>query len=139
MINPKEMQARMIEEFRANDGKVASFGEGESKLLVLHSIGAKTGRERISMLLYLDWGGSWAVFASNGGAPTHPAWYHNIIADPNVEIEVGSSKHRATARVANEAERQRIWDTQRAVMPEIDDIAANSGRVIPVVVLDPVP
>ena len=104
MTNPTEMQAKLIEEFRANDGKVASFGDGETKLLLLHSIGAKTGRERVTMLIYQDWGGSWAIFASNGGAPSHPAWYHNLIADPNVEIEVGSSKHKVIARVADEAD-----------------------------------
>lgn len=138
MTDPKEMNAKLIEEFRANDGKVASFGDGEVTLLVLHSTGAKSGRERVSMLIYQDLGGSWAIFASNGGAPAHPAWYHNIIANPTVEIEVGSSKHRAVARVTDEAERQRIWDTQRAIMPEIDNYAARAHRVIPVVVLDPV-
>ena len=137
MTDPRELNAKLIEEFRANDGKVASFGE--TTLLVLHSTGAKTGRERVSMLIYQDLGGSWAIFASNGGAPTPPAWYHNIIANPNVEIEVGSSTHRAIARVADEDERQRIWNAQSAIMPEIEDFAASSGRVIPVVILDPAP
>lgn len=135
MADPKEMNA--IDEFRSNNGKLASFGD--MPLLVLHSTGAKSGLERLSMLIYQDLGGSWAIFASNAGAPTNPAWYHNVIADPSVEIEVGSAKHKAIARVADEAERQRIWDSQRAVMPEIDDFAARSSRVIPVVILDPMP
>jgi deazaflavin-dependent oxidoreductase (nitroreductase family) len=132
------MNAKLIDEFRANNGKVASFGDGETTLLVLHSTGVKSGLERESLLIYQDLGGSWAIFASNGGAPTHPSWFHNIVADPRVEIEVGSLRHRAIARVAEEAERQRIWDAQRAIMPMIDDLAARSDRIIPVVVLDPV-
>ncbi|CAN3129344.1 nitroreductase/quinone reductase family protein [Mycobacterium sp. smrl_JER01] len=139
MTDPEDMNTQLIQEFRANDGKVASFGNGEMPLLVLHTTGAKSGRKRVSLLIYQDLGGSWAVFASNGGASTHPAWYHNIIANPHVEIEVGSATHRALARVADMVERQSIWDAQRAVMPEIDDIAANSSRLIPVVVLDPAP
>ncbi|WP_199254666.1 nitroreductase/quinone reductase family protein [Mycolicibacterium mengxianglii] len=138
MTDPKAMNATLIDEFRANEGKVASFGNGETTLLVLHSTGVKSGLERVSLLIYQDVGGSWAIFASNGGAPTNPAWYHNIIAQPSVAIEVGGSRHRAIARVADEAERQHIWDTQRAIMPMIDDFAASAERIIPVVVLDPV-
>lgn len=138
MTDPNEMNAKLIEEFRANDGKVAGFGDGEASLLVLHSTGARTGLERISMLIYQDLGGSWAIFASDGGAPTHPAWYHNIIANPHVEIEVGGATHKAIARVADDAEQQRIWATQRTIMPVIDDFAARAGRNIPVVVLDPI-
>jgi deazaflavin-dependent oxidoreductase (nitroreductase family) len=139
MTDPNEMNAKLIDEFRANDGKVASFGDGDTTLLVLHSTGAKSGLERVSLLIYQDLGGSWAIFASNGGAPTRPAWYHNVVANPIVEIEVGRSTYRAIARVADEAERQRIWDTQRATMPIIDDYAASAGRAIPVIVLAPVP
>ncbi|UXA18123.1 nitroreductase family deazaflavin-dependent oxidoreductase [Mycobacterium sp. SMC-4] len=137
MTGPRQVTETLIDEFRANDGKLASFGD--MPLLVLHSTGAKTGDERLSILIYQDLGGSWAIFASNGGSPNNPAWYHNIIANPRVEIEVGSSTHKAIARVANEAERRRIWGAQRETMPEIDDFAARSSRVIPVVVLDPVP
>ncbi|WP_422743431.1 nitroreductase/quinone reductase family protein [Mycobacterium sp. WMMD1722] len=137
MTDSREVTATLIDEFRANDGKLTSFGD--TPLLVLHSTGAKTGHERLSILIYQKLGESWAIFASNGGSPTNPAWYHNIIVNPHVEIEVGNSTHEAIARVANETERQRIWDAQRAVMPEIDDFAARSSRVIPVVVLDPAP
>ncbi len=136
MADPEQTDARLIEEFRANKGKVASFGD--TTLLILHSTGAKSGLERTSLLVYQDLGGSWAIFASDGGAPTNPAWYHNIIANPDVDIEVGRFTHKATARVASGAERQRIWDRQRATMPHIDEFAARSGRVIPVIVLDPV-
>ncbi|MCK0174678.1 MULTISPECIES: nitroreductase/quinone reductase family protein [Mycobacteriaceae] len=132
------MNERLIDEFRSNSGKVASFGDGEADLLVLHSTGAKSGLERESLLIHQDLGGSWAIFASNGGAPTHPSWFHNVVANPSVEIEVGGLRYRAVARVAGDAERQRIWDTQRAIMPMIDDFAARSDRTIPVVVLQPV-
>lgn len=138
MTNIEQLNATLIDEFRSNGGKVASFGDGGMSLLILHSTGAKSGIERVSLLIYHDLGGSWAIFASNGGAPTNPAWYHNIIAEPRVEIEVGSTKHTAVARVTDEVERQRIWDDQRAIMPEIDDYAARTSRTIPVVVLDPV-
>lgn len=137
MTDPTEINAALIDEFRANEGRVAGFGNGDATLLVLHSTGARSGLERVSLLIYQDLGDSWAIFASNGGAPTHPAWYHNIIAHPSVEIEVGNARYNAVARIADEGERQRIWDIQRALMPEIDDYAARSSRVIPVVILDP--
>jgi deazaflavin-dependent oxidoreductase (nitroreductase family) len=136
VTDPIEMNKMLVAEFRANGGKVAAFGD--TTLLVLHSIGAKSGLERVSMMVYRDLGCSYAVFASAGGAPNNPSWFYNVVANPDVEIEVGTNTIKATARVAQDGERQRIWDAQRAIMPMIDDYAAQAGRVIPVVVLEPV-
>jgi len=131
-----EMNKMRIAEFRANGGKVATFGD--TTLLVLHSIGAKTGRERVSMLIYRDLGGSYAIFGAANGSPHNPSWFYNLIAHPEVEVEFGTGIVKATARVAHDEERQRIWDAQRADMPMIEDYPAQSGRVIPVVILEPV-
>ena len=131
-----EMNKMWIAEFRANGGKVATFGD--TTLLVLHSIGAKTGRERVSMLIYRDLGGSYAIFGAADGSPHNPSWFYNLIAHPDVEVEFGTGIVKATARVAHDEERQRIWDAQRADMPMIEDYPIQSGRVIPVVILEPV-
>jgi deazaflavin-dependent oxidoreductase (nitroreductase family) len=125
-----------IAEFRAN-GKVARFG-GLTSLLVLHSIGAKTGLERESLVLYRDLGGSYAIFAAASGAPHNPSWFYNLIAHPDVEVEFSTGLVKATARVAHDEERQRIWDAQCADMPMIKDYPIQAGRAIPVVILEPV-
>jgi deazaflavin-dependent oxidoreductase (nitroreductase family) len=137
---------RIIEEFRANEGRVG-HRFAESELLLLHHVGAKTGTKRISPLCYQDLDGSWAIFASRGGAPKHPAWYHNLVASPDVEIEVGTETIPVRARVTTGQERERIWEAQKAWSEEMPDrrpqfqdydvAAAAHGREIPVVVLEP--
>ena len=136
MTDQNARNERLIAEFRANDGKVASLAN--AKLLVLHTTGRKSGAARESLMAYQQLGDSYAVFASAGGSPRHPAWFHNLIAEPHVQIEVGTQIISAIARVSEGEERQHIWDTQRQRTSFIDDYAAKSGLTIPVVVLDPV-
>ena len=131
-----EWNAKIIEEFRANEGKVGGFFEN-MPLLLLHHTGAKSGAERVNPLAYQRVGDSLAIFASKGGAPTNPDWYHNLVAHPEASIEVGTETFPVTARVATGEERDRIWETQKEAFPnfaEYEQTAA--GRTIPVVLLD---
>lgn len=107
----------IIEEFRANQGKVGGRFEGRP-LLLLHHRGARTGTERVNPLAYQDLGdGAVAVFGSKGGAPTDPEWYHNVRANPEVKVEIGTDTFEAVARVAEGDERERIWEKQKRDMP----------------------
>lgn len=126
---------KIIEEFRANKGQAGGDFAGAS-LLLLHTTGAKSGAERINPVMYQSVGQSWAVFASKGGAPTNPDWYHNLLANPKASIEVGTETVRVTARVATSAEREQIWSKQKQERPQFAEYEASTKRVIPVVVLE---
>lgn len=127
----------VIEEFRANSGQVGGDFAG-APLLLLHHVGAKTGTERVTPLMYQEVGDGWAIFASKAGAPTNPDWYHNLVANPETTIEIGAERKRVTARVAEREERDRIWSAQKERFPNFAEYEKRSGgRVIPVVVLEP--
>ena len=103
MSDAKDWNAQIIEEFRANGGKVGGAFEG-APILLLHSTGAKSGAERINPMMYQDLGdGRVAVFASKAGADTNPDWYHNVVAHPDVSAEIGSDTRPFRATVASEA------------------------------------
>jgi deazaflavin-dependent oxidoreductase (nitroreductase family) len=129
----------IIEEFRANDGKVGG-PYANAVLLLLHHTGARSGAERVSPLAYLPVGESYAIFASKGGAPRNPAWYHNLIANPDTTVEVGTQTVKVKARVAERAERDTIYARQAERLSNFAEYAvkAEPYRTIPVVVLDPV-
>ena len=139
MSDASDFNQRIVEEFRANDGKVGGPFQGLS-LLLLHHTGAKTGIERVNPLAYQRLGDdAVAVFASKGGAPTNPDWYHNLVANPSASIEIGTERHDVTARVAASDERRRIWEAQKEAYPNFAEYEATTGgREIPVVVLDKV-
>ena len=128
--------AAIIEEFRANDGQLGGHFDG-APLLLLHHTGAKTGRERISPLKYQAVDDGLAIFASKGGAPNHPSWYHNLVASPETSVEVGDDTIEVRARVTNGDERERIWARQKADDPVFAGYEQKTDRVIPVVVLEP--
>jgi len=133
-----EWNTGVIDEFRANDGAVGGIFEGKP-ILLLHHTGAKTGTGRVSPLMYQSVDGAYAVFASKGGADTNPDWFHNLVAYPNVSIEVGSDKIDVEARVAEGEERKRIWARQKQDFPQFADYEQKTSRNhIPVIVLDPV-
>ncbi|MFV0527043.1 MAG: nitroreductase family deazaflavin-dependent oxidoreductase [Acidimicrobiales bacterium] len=136
MSDANDWNAQVIQEFRANGGKVGGNFEG-APLLLLHTTGARSGRERISPVMYQDLGGPIAVFASKAGADTNPDWYHNVVANPQVTAEVGTETRAFTARVAGPDERSGIWERQKADYPGFADYEAKTDRVIPVIVLDP--
>jgi deazaflavin-dependent oxidoreductase (nitroreductase family) len=129
---------QIVEEFRANEGKVGGFFEGRD-LLLLHHRGAKSGTERVNPLAYQRLSDdAVAVFASKGGAPTHPQWYANVVANPDVSVEIGTQTFPARARVAEGDERERIWERQKRDWPGFGDYEEQTKgiREIPVVVLD---
>ena len=123
----------IIDEFRANGGTVGHFGNA---LLLLHSIGAKSGQERVNPVAYQALESGWAVFASKAGAPTNPDWYHNVVAHPDATIEIGAETIAVRARVAEGGERAAIWDKQKTLMPGFADYEQKTDRAIPVVVLE---
>jgi len=128
---------RVIDEFRANGGKVGGGFEG-LPLVLVHHTGAKSGVERVNPLAYqrLD-DDSVAVFASKGGAPTNPDWYYNLVANPRTIIEIGTERYDVIARVATGDERRRIWEAQKKAVSNFAEYEVKSGsREIPVVVLD---
>ena len=132
-----DFNASIIDEFRANAGVVGGPFEGAS-LLLLHTTGARSGAERVNPLVYSTDGDNLVIFASKGGAPTHPDWYHNVVAHPDVTAEVGTDTVALRARVAELAEREALWSRQKDRMPNFADYEAKTARQIPVIVLEPV-
>ena len=137
MSEANERNKIIIDEFRANDGKVGGRFEGKT-LLLLHTKGAKSGQERINPVACIRDGDCLAVIASKGGADTHPDWYYNVTANPLVTIEVGMEKFQAHASAAEEPERTRLYNKMVEVMPGFGDYRLKTTRVIPVIVLTPV-
>jgi deazaflavin-dependent oxidoreductase (nitroreductase family) len=132
-----EWNRKIVEEFRTNAGKVGGPFEGVP-ILLLHHRGAKSGTERVSPLAYRRDGDNLVVFASKGGAPTNPDWYHNLRANPDVDIEVGTDEVKARARVADGDERERLWASQKHDVPAFAGYEEKTERQIPVVVLEPI-
>ena len=126
---------QIIAEFRANAGRVGGNFEG-APLLLLHSTGAKSGAERVSPMMYRTVGDNFAVFASKAGAPTNPAWFHNLVATPDATIEVGTETLAVRARVTSGEERASIWELHKAAYPGFADYEKKTTREIPVVILD---
>lgn len=131
---PTDFNARVIEEFRANDGRVGGMLEG-AQVLLLHHVGAKSGESYVTPLVYLDDAGRYVIFASKAGAPNNPGWYHNVKAEPNVSIEVGTDKFDALAEEATGDERERLYRTQEEGMPQFAEYVEKTARTIPVIVL----
>ena len=129
-----DMNKRIIEEFRANDGKVGGFFANNT-LLLLHTIGAKSGQERVNPLVTFEDGDRLVVVASNGGAPSHPDWYYNVLANPLVSVEYGTEKFQAQATVISELERTRLYEQMEGKMTSFSEYKEKAGRVIPVVTL----
>ena len=135
-MEPNEFNEAIIEEFRANGGKVGGPFDG-APMILLHHRGARTGTERVAPLVYQPVGDTFAVFGSKAGAPSHPHWYLNLLANPDVTAEVGTETIEVRARVAEGEERRRIWEEQKARMPGFAEYETKAeGREIPVVVLE---
>jgi len=132
-----DINRKIIDEFRANNGKVGGRFEGRP-LLLLHTRGARSQQERINPVAYTKDDDRLVVIASKGGAPTNPDWYYNILANPVVTLEVGTEQFQARADVAEEPERTRLYDRMVEIMPGFDEYRRRTQRVIPVIVLTPV-
>jgi deazaflavin-dependent oxidoreductase (nitroreductase family) len=131
----EQMNQNVIEDFRSNGGKVGGMFEGAPVVLVTHK-GAKSGKERVSPLVYSKDGDDYVLIASFAGAPKNPAWYYNLKAHPEATIEVGEEKFRVRVREAEGAERDRLFQQQAEVMPQFNEYQEKTDRVIPVLVLE---
>jgi len=131
-----DWNTKIIEEFRANEGRVGGPFEG-APILLLHTTGAKTALERVNPMMYLDLDGRRFVFASKAGADTNPDWYHNLVARPEVSVESGTSTYIATAKPISGAERDRIYAEQARRYHGFAEYQEKTERIIPVVELSP--
>jgi deazaflavin-dependent oxidoreductase (nitroreductase family) len=135
MAGANDWNAKIIDEFRSNEGRVGGPFEG-APVLLLSTTGAKTGQTRVNPMMYLLDGGATYVFASKSGHPANPDWYHNLVANPGVTVQVGTETFEATARVITGEERDRIYARQAQLYPGFAEYQEKTSRVIPVVALD---
>jgi deazaflavin-dependent oxidoreductase (nitroreductase family) len=135
MSDRNDWNSSIIKEFRENAGKVGGPFEGRT-LLLLHSKGARSGQERINPLVYMADGDRFIVFASKGGAPTNPDWYYNLIANPEVTIEVGTETIPVRAKILSGEERDALWKRVVELIPAFGSYEEKTDRTIPVIALD---
>ena len=133
MIDQNDYNRQLIEEFRANRSKFA--GPGSRPLLLLTTTGAKSGQHYTTPMMYIPNGDRLLVIASNIGAPKHPDWYHNLVAHPEVTVEVGTETYEATAIVTQGTERQQLWTWIIEQYPFFADHQTKTTRQIPVIAL----
>jgi len=131
-----DWNAGIIAEFRKNHGKVGGNFEGAPLLLINHK-GAKTGKARTNPVMYLKDGNRYLVFASKGGHPTHPDWYHNLKAHPDVKIEVGDQTIEVHAEELTGQERDRLYAKQSGLYPQFANYQKNTKRTIPIIAFTP--
>ncbi|HEV8547038.1 MAG TPA: nitroreductase/quinone reductase family protein [Candidatus Limnocylindrales bacterium] len=134
--DPEAFTRGLIEDMRAHNGAITSGPMAGRPLLLLTTKGAKSGEERSAIVTYTRDGDKYVVAATKSGAPTNPAWYHNLRADPIVTVEAEGRASKARATVVDDAERQRLWDRHVEARPEFADYPEKSGRVIPVITLE---
>jgi deazaflavin-dependent oxidoreductase (nitroreductase family) len=129
----------LIEDLRANGGAITSGPFAGRDVLLLHTVGAKSGEPRLAPLVYSRDGDRLVIAASKSGAPEHPAWYANLVANPIVTVEAGGETFQARAIVAEGADRDRLWATHVAAHPGFAEYEGKTERVIPMVALEPLP
>ena len=134
-IDRNAFNRSVIEEFRANEGKIGGMFAGAPMILITHK-GAKSGNEYTSPLVYTRDADNVVIIASKGGAPEDPQWFRNLVANPDVTVEIGTEKYAGHARVAAGAERDRLFRAQADLMPNFDEYASKTTRTIPVVVIE---
>jgi len=137
MSEVNDWNKKLIAEFRANGGKVSGRFAGRD-LLLLTTTGAKSGQKRTNPVAYTRDGERYLIIASKGGAPTNPDWYYNLLANPNVTIEVGGETLQARAIVPPEPERTRLYDQMAAILPGFAEYQRNTTRKIPLIILQPI-
>jgi len=136
MSDVQDWNSKIIEEFRANEGEVGGPFAG-APILLLHTTGAKTGRERVNPMMYLDLDGHRYVFASKAGADTDPDWYWNLVAHTDVTVEVGTETYEVSARPVTGGDRDRVYSEQARRYPGFAEYEQKTSRLIPVVELIP--
>jgi deazaflavin-dependent oxidoreductase (nitroreductase family) len=127
---PNDWNRKVIEEFRANGGKVGGYFEG-APMVLIHHIGARTGVERVSPLVYLPDGDTMVIAATKGGAPTNPDWYHNLKAHPEIIVEVGTDSFPVEATEVTGAERDELWRRLVQMRPGFGEYEQKTDRVFP--------
>jgi deazaflavin-dependent oxidoreductase (nitroreductase family) len=133
-MDMQDFNKQIIEEFRANGGKVGGQFQG-APLLLLTTTGAKTGKKRVNPLAYLADGDRYVIIASYAGAPSNPPWYHNLVANPDVTVEVGRERFDARAEVVAEPQRTQLYKKMAAIMPPFAEYERKTTRKIPVIAL----
>lgn len=136
MSDRNEWNRRIVEEFRANKGQVGGMWEGRP-LLLLTTTGARSGQRRTHPVMYLREGDRLFVFASKEGAPTHPAWYHNLLAHREVTVEIGDQTYHAIAKPLTGAERDQVYAQWAQKYPQFREYQEKTSRTIPVIELEP--
>lgn len=129
-----DMNKEIIREFRANEGIVGGFFENMTLLLV-HTTGAKSGQLRINPTAYIKDGDNLIIAASKGGADSHPDWYHNLVANPQVIVEVGGETFSALAEEPSEPERSNLYNKLASIYPMFKEYEIKTERVIPIIKL----
>lgn len=135
MTERQKFNEKIIEEFRANGGKVGKPFEGMPMILVTMK-GAKSGKDYTMPLVYSKDGNRYVIIASMAGAPNNPDWYHNIKANPAVTLEIGTERFAAKAIITSGEERERLFNAQAAIMPIFNDYRKKTSREIPVIALE---
>ena len=135
MTNAGDFNGRIIDEFRANGGKVGGPFAG-APMLLLTTTGARSGQRRTTPLVYLPDGDRMLIFASKGGGPTNPDWYYNLLAHPQASVEVGSERLEVTASALRGEERDRLYAKQAQLRPAFAEYQAKTRRTIRVVALE---
>lgn len=130
-----DFNQKVIDEFRNNGGKVGGAFAGAPMIIVTHT-GAKSGKTYTTPLVYSKDGERYVIIASKAGAPTNPAWYHNLTRHPEVTVEIGNEKFKARAVEAKGAERDRLFNAQASLMPQFNEYQKNTARKIPVITLE---
>ncbi|MBV9355605.1 MAG: nitroreductase family deazaflavin-dependent oxidoreductase [Chloroflexi bacterium] len=137
--NRDDFNQQVIDQFRANGGTMVSGMFKGAPLLLLTTTGARSGRRRTTPLAHTRDGDRYVVIASKGGAPSNPDWFRNVVANPEVTVEVGGETFEARASIPTGNERKRLFDQQAAIMPNFAEYQRNTSREIPVVVLERAP
>jgi deazaflavin-dependent oxidoreductase (nitroreductase family) len=135
-VDMNNFNENLIEQFRANRGTIVEGMFKGAPILLLTTTGARSGKTRVNPLAYTRDRERLVVIASKGGAPTHPDWYHNVVANPVVTVEVGPERFQAKASVPDGDERERLYQAQAQIMPGFAEYQRKTTRRIPVVVLD---
>ena len=138
MSNVNDFNKQVIAEFRANEGKVGGYF-ANSTLVLLHTIGARSGLERVNPLICAEDNNRLVIVASKAGAPSHPHWYYNLVANPEVTVEYGAEQFRAQATVTEEPERTRLYQKMAASFPAFTEYEKKANRIIPVITLTRLP
>lgn len=126
-----------VKRYEETDGEEGyDFGDHGAHILILTTIGRKSGVERKNALIYRQVEGGYAIVSSAGGADAHPAWHFNLEADPNVKVQIKADRFAAHARVATDEERARIWPLMTEIWPDYDTYTTKTDRQIPIVILE---